>query len=575
MMIGSGRRIDYDLVVIGAGLGGLTAAAYLAALGRNVLMLEKYRVLGGSSHVFRRRGQWEFEVGVHYIEDCGPGGMIPTVLAGLGLSGSVDFRQLDQNGFDTTIGPDLELRTPVGWDTYRDNLIDAFPRERKAIGRYLKLAQPTVSAADRMHPDFGSARRIAQAGTAAPVFMLPYAAVLGMCGFSARAIIALSVQAGAYASTPDRSPFGMHTGYIGTGIERGAWFPLGGGQTLSAVLYAHARNHGAMVRTDSTVDQIVVKAGHVQGVRLADGEMIQAPVVISNADIKRTFLELVGSRDLPMRSVVRARTWSMSLPFINTYFGLNRDLRNAVNTNYYVIPSWDRVPNKRSLPGFVSSLLYRAGPAVRDQWLDDYSANMPAFIHSGTIRDPNNPRTAPMGCSSVEAMTLVPGNRRLWGITSCPQDHSYRDSGIYQDIKSRLTDAMLDRVSIAFPGARSDVLWSEAATPATQERYVGNTDGAPFGLAVTPTQYGPMRPGVATPIHGLLCVGTSNRWGPGTTGAMISGVHAAGAVIGRDLMQQVRAGVVHGDAAKVPMKGQSWDPLAACKPSRQAAVGNR
>lgn len=122
---------SWDAIVVGGGLGGLTAAAYLAANAQRVLLIEQYEVLGGCSHVFRRKRSWEFDVGVHYIEDAGPGGRMPHVLAGLGLADRVEFLPLDQNGFDTILAPDLELRIPREWDAYLENLIAAFPREER------------------------------------------------------------------------------------------------------------------------------------------------------------------------------------------------------------------------------------------------------------------------------------------------------------------------------------------------------------------------------------------------------------------------------------------------------------
>ncbi|MEK8104488.1 FAD-dependent oxidoreductase [Micromonospora sp. M12] len=72
----------WDAIVVGAGLGGLVCAAYLAADGRQVLVTEQHDVVGGNSHVFRRRRAYEFDVGVHYLGDCGPDGVLPAILAG-------------------------------------------------------------------------------------------------------------------------------------------------------------------------------------------------------------------------------------------------------------------------------------------------------------------------------------------------------------------------------------------------------------------------------------------------------------------------------------------------------------
>jgi all-trans-retinol 13,14-reductase len=97
-------RGPWDVIVVGSGLGGLSAAAYLAAAGRRVLLLERYTTLGWSSHVC--------------IED------------------RFAWLTVDRSGFDRIVGPGFELATPVGWDAYLANLLDAFPDQRRAVHRF-------------------------------------------------------------------------------------------------------------------------------------------------------------------------------------------------------------------------------------------------------------------------------------------------------------------------------------------------------------------------------------------------------------------------------------------------------
>ena len=109
----------WDAIVVGSGLGGLTCAAYLCALGRRTLVLEGHYVAGGNSQAFRRRIRgraYEFDVGIHYIGECGPDGAITSMLQGLGMAERVVFRPLDPDGFSTLRFPDFEFRVPASWD---------------------------------------------------------------------------------------------------------------------------------------------------------------------------------------------------------------------------------------------------------------------------------------------------------------------------------------------------------------------------------------------------------------------------------------------------------------------------
>ena len=82
--------------------------------------------------------------------------------------------------------------------------------------------------------------------------------------------------------------------------------------------------------------------GRVTGVRLQDGEELFTPVVVSNADIKRTYLDMVGREHLSARTVRRVDGWRMTLPFVNVYLGLDIDLADRMpNTNLFSMPTWD------------------------------------------------------------------------------------------------------------------------------------------------------------------------------------------------------------------------------------------
>jgi phytoene dehydrogenase-like protein len=114
------RSLDdrrFDVIVVGAGMGGLTAAALLTRQGKRVLVVDQHAVAGGNATIFKRSG-YEFDVGLHYIGGCHPDGPIPRILRAAGVD-DVEFEELDPDGFDTLVFPDFEFRIPKGIDRYR------------------------------------------------------------------------------------------------------------------------------------------------------------------------------------------------------------------------------------------------------------------------------------------------------------------------------------------------------------------------------------------------------------------------------------------------------------------------
>ncbi len=392
---------EWDAIVIGSGLGGLTAAAYLAANGRRTVVLEQHYVAGGNAHVFRRKRMFEFDVGVHYIGDCGPGGAIPTVLRGVGLDGAIEFLEMDPDGFDTIVYPGLTFRMPKGWDRYRERLVAAFPDDETGLHRCLDVFE-RVLAEMRALQEPGAAQDLPRLLREAPTLVTwggsTLAQLFDECGLGQKARAVILAQSGAYAVAPSRAPVVLHAGMLDHYL-RGAYYPKGGGQVLPAHLVDVVRAYGGEVRLRTRVERILVEDGRAAGVRLTTGEELRAPVVISNADVKRTMLDLLGREHLSAAAVKRIESYRMALPVFCVYLGLDTDLRARMpNTNYWYSDSFD----------------------VEQAYQDCYAGRMPAapplFITTASVKDPTTGRIAPPGHSSIEIMTWVPADYTLWQV---------------------------------------------------------------------------------------------------------------------------------------------------------------
>jgi phytoene dehydrogenase-like protein len=528
----------WDAIVIGSGLGGLTAAAYLATNGRRTLVLEQHYVAGGNSHVFRRRAlkgklELEFDVGVHYIGDCQPGGLIPSVLEGLGIN-TIEYVEMDPDGFDTLMFPGLTVRVPKGWDRYRDRLVEALPDDETGIHRCVGVLEALASEMPRipLPPKAEDLPRLVQEF---PNFfrwgMRPLSALFDDCGLGQKARAVLAGESGTYALPPSRTPVLLHAMLMDHYLRAGAYYPKGGGQVFAAHLVDALRAYGGELRTQVRVERILVEDGRVVGVRLTSGEEIKAPVVVSNADIKRTYLELLGEDHISAATASRIGRLKMALPLFVVYLGLDIDLRDSMpNTNYLYFPSYD----------------------IEGMYQDCFEGRLPSnlmlYLTSGSVKDPETDHIAPRGYTSLEIMTLVPADYPLWNIEKGPAaGEKYQRNPDYRSAKEHLTEAMIDGADRIIPGLKDHIVWKEAATPITQERYTLSTGGTSYGIELSPEQFGPARPGTSTEVAGLYIVGASTMFAHGIAGVMRGGVACAGAILGRDLMREVMGGRVFGN----------------------------
>lgn len=542
----------WDVVVVGSGPGGLTAAACLAAAGRRVLVLEAHDLAGGNTQVFRRHheepdgtlAEYEFDVGVHYIGDCGPGGLFPAIFSGLGVGDRMRFRPMDPDGFDTLHFPDLQFVVPADWDRYRERLIDAFPEDRGGLERVVDTLRAVAEEA--------RARSIP--GVETPTFdrwaFRPLSELFAEGELSQRAQAVLDHWSGLYAGGPSQTAVAMHASIIDH-YMRGAFYPEGGGQMIPARLIQVIEAHGGEVRTLSPVERIVVEHAAVTGVQLTDGTTIAADCVISNADHARTVFGLVGEQHWDPATLQWTRDAQMTLGLVCVYLVLDLDLSGGPNTNYFVFPSYDT-------DGLYDEL--DRGELEGDDVF--------AYIAMASRKDPDNAHLCPPGRTNLQIMTLAPRGLDWWGVERSPAEGGrYRRNETYRRRKEQLTDALLDAAERVLVDAldgerlRDHIVHVETATPLSHERYTRSTGGTSYGYLHSPEQSGVNRPQHRTEIEGLWLVGANTASGHGVAGTMVGGVTCAGQILDRPLLVEMFMGTRLAEADSVPPDPDDFDPM--------------
>ena len=292
---------------------------------------------------------------------------------------------------------------------------------------------------------------------------------------------------------PSRASFLYFATMLLSYVDEGACYSRGTFQALADQLAAAIEAAGGEVLLRAEVRRILVSGGRAAGIVLEHGQRIEAPAVISNADVRQTALDLVGREHFGPRWLARVDRLAPSISAFVAYGATTLDLRAAdVAHETFAFESQDH------------EAAYEAALAGAPRWL---TCTVP------TLADPS----------------LAPPGEHLFVLTTLV---GYAPAARWRSEKARTTDALLALADRAVPGLAASTTFLEGGTPRTLERYTRNEAGALYGFALSPDQVGPGRPGAATPVAGLLLAGHWTQPGGGVYGVLASGVEAARLALG-------------------------------------------
>ncbi len=494
---------QYDVIVIGAGLGGLSCAAAFARQGFKALVIEQHDKPGGYATSFARPGGFEFDVSLHSTS-VGPRGGVYNLIEGFPEITEVEFEP--HPTLFRAIYPEHDIRVAQrDPKAYVTQLTDLFPDERDGITRLFADMGGLAGELDRLSKAGGRVDM-----STFPVDY-PHVAAYGdktwgeMVDASIRdprlkAIV--SAQWAYYGLPPSKlSSFYYAMPFMGY-LSAGGYYPRGRSQDISSALARYIKGHGGKVLLNTRVEKILLDGGKATGVATADGSTFTSRAVVSNADPFATFTGMIEDQSALAEYEAAWRHYSVSLSSFQVFLGLERDLVGALglsDSEIFIEPDYDpEASYERALAGDVE----HGGVTV-------------------TLYDAIYRGYSPAGKNTLTLIVLQgydPWKR-------FEADYRAGRKAAYNREKERMADVLIAKAEqTLLPGLSDAIEVKEIGTPLTNVRYTGHHRGAIYGWDQTVNNSGSTRVGHATPIEGLYLAGAWSRPGHGYGAVIPSGL---------------------------------------------------
>jgi phytoene desaturase len=489
----AGRRereeMTKTILIIGAGLSGLSAGIYAQANGYSTTILEQHSVAGGLA-AWWRRGDYLIDDGIHFLMGHRPGTIIYEMYEQLGIPEGLGVVDMKVYGSFTDIGSGRRLEITDDMERLRLDMLSLFPKDRALIDDLFSKVNEMRSAKSLMEMGFGDPMELmGLLGKVKIIWMMrkelkffsgDYA--VPIVEYAARAKDPMLREILLNLFTPD-SPLWFvlmilallangQMGLLGEGCER-----------LVLNLVRRYESLGGEILLKSKVKEIVVVEGKAVGVRTIDGEEKFADVIISAADGRSTIYEMLGGRYLDTKIEERYAHWQLTNGFLLISYGVTMPLDGASHTGYVFLKEPVVVEGKERRA--VSYRVLNYGRAF-----------------------------APPGKCVVQA--FYESDFDYWAELRQDRDR-------YQEEKRRVADLTARAMEQVFPGFQSSIEMVDVATPYTTYRYTSNWKGSPMGWSLSKDQMTKVLPRTLPGLKGFFMIGQWAQPGGGVPSCLGQG----------------------------------------------------
>jgi all-trans-retinol 13,14-reductase len=436
--------MKYDVVIIGSGLGGLQCAYILSREGYNVCLLEKNNQLGGCLQTFRRNNT-VFDTGMHYIGSMDEGQVLNKFFRYFKLSGKLNLRRMDENGYEIIHYKGKEYKFAMGYDRFVETMLEYFPKESEALMKYttkMKELSTTIDLFNMRELSKQQTRYFDYFNVGIDDFLNSITCDQTM----KNTLLGISpLYAGVRNRTPMYIHLIIHASYIGS-----AYRFVDGGSQISDLLAGYITENGGTIIKKAEVTEFLSDSGSLKAVEINHSEKIEGKYFISNIHPK-TMLQI--SEDIPLRPAYKKRIAGIedTHGIFTLYLAMKKNAFEYINSNYYVYKTenvWGSAKyNSKNWPrGYMMSISPRSG---NEQYTDAIIVN--TYM--------NWKEVTPWEHSTVE-----------------------KRGEDYKEFKRQKAEKLLDVLEKDFPGIRSKTEAYYTSTPLTYRDYIGTSRGSMYGL---------------------------------------------------------------------------------------------
>jgi phytoene dehydrogenase-like protein len=497
---------EYDAIVIGAGLGGLAFAGYMAKQGFKVLVLESHDVPGGYATTFTRDGgRFTFDVSLHQTALGGAG---KAILNDLGVLKKVRFYKSHE--LFRILGAGLDIACPNnGPKAFEQILMEKFPQEKEGIRAFMADAVGVSEETEKLFAEgelslLGKALfplRCPRMWAARKKTVADY---LNEYTTNPALRSVMSVFCGYHGLPPSKLSGFYYMVATGGYFRYGGAYPAGGSQAISNSITELIESKGGEVRLGTRVAQVLTRDGRATGVKTSGGESLTAKAVAANCSAVSLFSNMLPTSALPSGYRQRLSALKPSVSSFQVWLGLNKDITDTVKSSHIFLRS-----------GLGAEEAYQFCLEARAD-----KSNIGVCVYNNIAKELAPPGTT---CLSITFITGYEPWKRF------EKDYFAGKKKEYNAKKKEITDTLIRRVEAELiPGLRTMIAAQDSATPLTNVRYTLNTAGAIYGLEQSMDNSFMTRISNRTPIKGLYL---SSAWGDpggGYTGVLLAGKKAFG-----------------------------------------------